>query len=186
MVASSNISTFRSNFKGGSRPNRFEVSGRIPTPGAVDINDTNTFLIKASTMPPSTIGIIPVPYRGRILKIPGDRLFIEWDIVVIDDPANGGNSDLRNKFIEWSHLINKHAENTLDNQTYYADWSIYQLEHGADKALENRKVTLHNCWPVEISGIELNHDIPNTLIQWNVRMAYDFWTTDANGGPKNT
>jgi|19_taG_2_1085344.scaffolds.fasta_scaffold00547_3 hypothetical protein len=185
MVASSNISTFRSNFKGGSRPNRFEVSGKIPTSTPQDIDNSNTFLIKASTMPPSTIGIIPVPYRGRILKVPGDRLFIEWDIVIIDDPGNGAEgSDLRNKFVEWSHLINKHAENTLNNQNYYADWSIYQLESGADKALKNRKITLHNCWPVEISGIEFNHDIPNTLVQWNVRMAYDFWTTDAPSGPR--
>ena len=73
----SNIETFRQNFSGGTRPNRFRVSG-------AKVDDA-PFLVKATSMPAATVGIIPVPYRGRILKIPGDRLYAEWAITIIDD-----------------------------------------------------------------------------------------------------
>ena len=32
-----------------------------------------TFLVKAANIPASTVGVIEVPYRGRTLKIAGDR-----------------------------------------------------------------------------------------------------------------
>ena len=172
MPISSNIADFRSRFKGGSRPNRFVVNGNIPTSG--DVGESN-FLIKAATLPPSTLGIIPVPFRGRILKVPGDRMFIEWDIVVLDDPKT---RDLRKDFLEWSHAINEHADNVINQQDFYGQWKISQLEQSSDTMIPGREITLHNCWPVEVSGVELTHDVPNTLVEWSVRMAYDFWTSD--------
>ncbi|MAH43539.1 hypothetical protein CL614_07540, partial [archaeon] len=75
-VVDSNIANFRSNFQGGTRPNRFLVEGIIGDTG-FGIAPFN-FLVKATSLPASTIGVIPVPYRGRVLKIPGDRMFAEW------------------------------------------------------------------------------------------------------------
>ena len=172
MPISSNIADFRSRFKGGTRPNRFMVDGNIPGSGAVG---ESNFLIKAATLPPSTVAIIPVPFRGRILKVPGDRMFIEWDIVVLDDPDT---RDLRKEFLDWSHNINAHSDNVINHQDIYAQWTVTQLNHNDDSEISGRKIALHNCWPVEVSGVELTHDVPNTLVEWSVRMAYDYWTAE--------
>jgi hypothetical protein len=80
---------FLDNFKGrlaggGVRPNLFEVE--IPFPQAAlpsgvnesQINDKVRFLVKAASLPASTITPIPVPFRGRTLQIAGDRTFEPW------------------------------------------------------------------------------------------------------------
>ena len=73
---------------GGVRPTMFEVE--LTFPDAV-VRDSNlmtrdgTFLIKASGLPASQVGEIPVPFRGRKLKVSGDRVFEDWNITVIND-----------------------------------------------------------------------------------------------------
>ena len=73
---------------GGARPNYFRV---IPSfPGGITDTDTTglglsqlgSFLIKGAQLPPSTIGEIPVPFRGRQLKVAGDRIFEDWTITI--------------------------------------------------------------------------------------------------------
>ena len=53
-----------------------------------------TFLVKAANIPASTVGVIEVPYRGRTLKIAGDRTFEPWTITVLNDKGFA----LRSKF----------------------------------------------------------------------------------------
>ena len=43
------------------------------------------FLVKAAALPASTIAPVEIPFRGRILKVAGDRTFETWTITVIND-----------------------------------------------------------------------------------------------------
>lgn len=177
---SSNIAEFRDNFFGGTRPNRFRVEADIP-----GSHLENPFLIKAATLPPSTLGIITVPYRGRVLKIPGDRLFAEWTVSILDDGDEG--EDIRGKIVSWGNNINKHVENITEDPNVsetVGQWKVHMLSQ-ADNS-EIRSITLHNCWPVEVGAIELTYDTADTLTEFPITLAYDFWTeagnTDSGGG----
>jgi len=175
---SSNISDFRSNFFGGTRPNRFRVEAAIAGSSL-----QNPFLIKAATLPPSTLGIITVPYRGRVLKIPGDRLFAEWTVSILDDGEGG--EDIRGKIVSWSNSINAHVENVTKDPTGLTEqWKVHMLTQ--EDNTEIRSITLHNCWPVEVGAIELTYDTADTLTEFPITLAYDFWTeegnTDSGGG----
>ena len=86
------ISDFKSKLKGGgARPNLFEVE--LTFPSGVGVQDENEvldnarFLVKAAALPSSTVAPIDIPFRGRILKIAGDRTFETWTITVINDTS---------------------------------------------------------------------------------------------------
>ena len=78
---------------GGARPNLFEV--HIPSfPTAAtsaggiwsgEVVEDFRFMCKAAAMPASNSGVVDVPFRGRILKVAGDRTFDTWTITVIND-----------------------------------------------------------------------------------------------------
>ena len=86
-----NISQFKSKLRGGgARPNLFEVA--IPNfpefVGAAYNNDdksTLRFMCKAAKLPASNVAPIDVPFRGRILKVAGDRTFEPWTLTIIND-----------------------------------------------------------------------------------------------------
>ena len=73
---------------GGSRSNLFEVVMNFPE-GVVgadvtDIELKSRFLIKAAQLPASNVTPIEVPFRGRTLKVAGDRTFDAWTVTVIN------------------------------------------------------------------------------------------------------
>ena len=71
------IDDFKSKLTGGgARPNLFKVTVNFPTaiPTAGDAELTS-FLCRAAQLPGSTIPPMPVPFRGRVLNMAGDRTF---------------------------------------------------------------------------------------------------------------
>ena len=70
---------------GGARPNLFECElyfpdDAIPLDTSKDaLSDKTRFLVKAASLPASTVATIPIAYRGRELKI-GQRVRVEVDI----------------------------------------------------------------------------------------------------------
>ena len=98
------ITDFKSKLTGGgARPNLFEVELAFPSAVGVD-NDTlqkARFLVKAAALPASTVAPIDVPFRGRILKIAGDRTFETWTIKVINDT----DFSIRSAFEKWMNTI---------------------------------------------------------------------------------
>ena len=70
-----NISDFKAKLAGGgARANQFKVT--MPFPGYASVGgeiEDFAFLCKATALPEMTIGEIPVKFRGRDIKIAGDR-----------------------------------------------------------------------------------------------------------------
>ena len=83
------ITDFRSRMTGGgARANLFEVEITFPDELTIvtsTVSDKVPFLVKAAEIPASNLGNIPVPYRGRVLPIAGDRTFDPWTVTVIND-----------------------------------------------------------------------------------------------------
>jgi hypothetical protein len=180
-----NIDNFRKVFKGGTRQNRFRIDGDLFVAGTErkfsQLTADGQLLAKATQVPPSTIGIIPVPFRGRIAKVPGDRQYLEWPIVIYDT-----DSDIYRLFQAWSESLNQHSSNTRTSgfgdtkETGLTTWSVDHLDLNGDRVL--KKVTLHNCWPVEVGSIDLSYDALDTVVEFPVTIAYDYFTTDSEFG----
>ena len=82
------ITDFKSKLSGGgARSNLFECELAFPTAvnveGLNDILNKARFLVKAANLPASNVAPIEVPFRGRVLKIAGDRTFDTWTITII-------------------------------------------------------------------------------------------------------
>ena len=177
-MASNNISSFAGQFlKGGVRPHLFEVNGNIG-PFA---DEKVPFLIKAAQLPASTLGLIEVPYRGRKIKVPGDRTFAEWTITVLSD----GHFDLRDKFEAWSSGINQHESNVPNEESQpmqgenYMDWQVFQLDRKGNKI---KGYNFIGCWPSEVSAIDVNHETTDSLSEFTVTLQYTYWTSNTTDG----
>jgi len=177
-MASNNISSFAGQFlKGGIRPHLFEVNGNIG-PFA---DEKIPFLVKAAQLPASTLGLIEVPYRGRKIKVPGDRTFAEWTITVLSD----GHFDLRDKFEAWSSGINQHESNVPNEESQpmqgenYMDWQVFQLDRKGNKI---KGYNFIGCWPSEVSAIDVNHETTDSLSEFTVTLQYTYWTSNTTDG----
>ena len=69
---------------GGARPNLFKATINFPAYAGGDVEITS-FLCEAAQLPGSIMGIVTVPFRGRQLKIAGDRTFDTWSPTIIND-----------------------------------------------------------------------------------------------------
>ena len=191
MPAEHNISDFASNFHGGGiRPHLFEVSGQIGPSTDAASRRSQSFHIKAASLPASSLGIIEVPFRGRKVKIPGDRTFAEWSITILCR----SDMQLRNDFEAWSHKINDHIQNTsndhqpLTNTTVgqttpegdvFTEWGISQLDRAGRHV---KDYTFYGCWPSEIGAVELDYETTDSIAEFPVTLQYTYWTTGGREG----
>lgn len=192
---------FLDNFKGrlsggGVRPNLFEISldfpkAAIPTSAAKkDLSDRMTFLVKATSLPASTITPIPVPFRGRVLQIAGDRTFDPWQITVINDE----DFMIRSAFERWMNYINKHSDNSgrVDPADYQRDAFVHQLgrarttnaTQSRDDIPRLRSYKMYGVFPTNISAIPLAYDANNQIEEFTVDLQLQWW--DAYTGKKLT
>lgn len=186
------IGNFKQKFDGGTRPNRFVVNGATKD-GVID-----HLMVKAATMPEQSVGIMQVPFRGRVAKLPGDRVYGNWTFTVIDTQGKDGSST-RKLLRDWQGAFNSHKGNVIDEKVLTAlkqendpfqaagqagifpSWSITQL--GLDgKEIPNRTIQLVNCWPVEIGPIELSYDVADTLTEYTCTLAYDYLVLTSGSG----
>ena len=127
-MSQENINRFKSKVNQGfARPNLFEVNMQFPSALNVskEIRNNAQFLVRAAQIPSFQLGVIEVPYRGRHLKIAGDRTFEPWTVTVM----NPGDFKLRNAFEDWIDHIQLPEANfqTGKGLDYYKDLRVHQL-----------------------------------------------------------
>lgn len=154
---------------GGARPNLFKATINFPNYAGGN-SELTSFLCKAAQMPSSVIGQIDVPFRGRQLKVAGDRTFENWTVTVINEDA----FEVRNSFERWANGINEHRNGTgiLNPADYQADLTIEQLNRQNETIKE---ITLRGAFPVNVAGIDLSYDTTDTLEEYTVEFAYQYW-----------
>ena len=120
------VDDFKSKLKGGgARPNLFNCKVNFPAYALGDAELTS-FMVKAANLPSSQTGLITVPFRGRQLKIAGDRTFETWTVTVINDT----DFAVRDAMERWMNGINSHNANTgfSDPAEYQTDLTVEQLD----------------------------------------------------------
>ena len=89
---------------GGARPNLFKATINFPGYANGDVELTS-FLCEAAQLPASIMGTIIVPFRGRQLKMAGDRTFDVWTPTIINDT----DFNVRNAMERWMNGMNAHS-----------------------------------------------------------------------------
>ena len=157
---------------GGARPNLFKVTVGFPSyvTGNVELA---SFMIKAASLPASTIAAIPVPFRGRQLQIAGDRTFEPWTITVVNDT----NFDVRDSFEQWMNGINQHNANTgLTNPSdYMADMEVSQLDKDGTVV---KTYNIRGTFPTNLGAIELSMDTGDTIEEFTVELQLTYWESN--------
>jgi len=169
-MATFRVDDFKSKMVGGgSRPNLFRATINFPGYAGGDVELTS-FMCKAAQMPSSVIAQIDVPFRGRQLKIAGDRTFENWNITII----NESSFSVRNAFERWLNGINEHVNGTglVNPVDYQADMVVEQLGRD-DEVLKT--CTIRGAFPVNLGAIELNYETTDTISDFTVEMAYQYW-----------
>jgi hypothetical protein len=175
------ITDFKSKLAGGgARSNLFEVELSFPSAVAVDgLNDILNkarFLVKAAQLPASNVAPIEVPFRGRTLKIAGDRSFDSWSITVINDT----DFAVRSAFEKWMNTINRVSDNTglTDPAAYQADAYVYQLDRNGDTL---RKYHFYDVFPTQVAPIELSYDAQG-IQEFTVELQVLWWEAVKGSG----
>ena len=169
------ISDFKSKLTGGgARPNLFEVELAFPDAAKPD-NETEVlekarFLVKAAALPASTIANIDIPFRGRILKIAGDRTFETWTITVMNDV----DFSIRSAFEKWMNVINKMSDGTgiANPALYQKDAIVKQLDRDGSLL---RSYKFWDIFPTNLSTIDLSYETTDTIQEFTVEMQVHYW-----------
>ena len=196
-MATNNVSTFLQTINQGIKPNMFSVDISFPGDGtgeaanfsSTDKNLTN-ILCKSAALPGSNLGVIEVPFRGRTVKIAGDRTFDTWTATFFAD----SNMEVRGLFEDWANSINSHEANTaerfLPNQGttgYMADLFVSQLEKDDQVGGSViRTYQLHHCFPTNVSAIDLAYDSNDQISEFTVEWQYSFFTAGVGNTAKAT
>ena len=167
------ITSFKSKLVGGgARPNLFEVELAFPDQLAIDndVKEKSRFLVNAAALPASNIAPIDINFRGRILKIAGDRTFDTWTITIINDT----DFSIRSAFEKWMNLINKMEDATGVNDPagYQPDAYVHQLDRDGSTL---RTYKFHDVFPTNISQMDLSYETTDTLEEFTVEMQVQWW-----------
>jgi len=157
---------------GGARANLFKATIAFPAYAAGDTELTQ-FMCKAAQLPASVVGQIDVPYRGRQMKIAGDRTYENWSVTIINDTG----FEVRDAMERWQNGINSHVSNggLVNPADYEADMSVDQLDKNGAIV---KTYTFRSAWPVNVSSIEVSNDSADTIEEFTVEFAYQYWESN--------
>lgn len=166
------ITDFKSKLTGGgARSNLFEVVLSFPDVAKVDseVLDKSRFLVKAAALPSSSVSSLDVAFRGRMLKVAGDRTFESWTITVINDT----DFSIRSAFENWMNKINRLSDNTgvTNPALYHADAFIYQLDRSGETL---RAYHFYDVWPSSVGSIAVDYSNEN-IQEFPVEMQVHWW-----------
>jgi hypothetical protein len=168
-----NVDDFKAKLVGGgARPNLFKVICNFPAIAGGN-TELASFMIKGATLPASTVAPIEVSFRGRKLKVAGDRTFEPWSITVIND----NNMSIRNAFEKWMNYINQHQANAGSNNpvSYQTDMTVQQLDREGKTVKE---YTFRGVFPTEIAAIDLNFETNDAIEEFTVALNYQYWESN--------
>jgi hypothetical protein len=173
-----NVQQFKSELtNGGARPNQFMVQLRFPNyvrSGSVAANK-GQFLISVAELPGQTIGLAPVYYRGRLVKMAGDREFAPFNCTVINDSGFA----IRTALEQWMGGIEdlQTKRGRINPSQYQTDMKIFQLDRNGAILKE---YTLQGSFPVEIGPVALDFGSNDQLSTFGVSFQYQSFTSSSN------
>ena len=188
------ILTFQKAIRGGVRPNLFAVNHAFPdgvtTPNiaGVETGGAVTYMCKSAALPATNVGTVELPFRGRVIKVPGDRTYETWTATFYMDDA----FELRAAYEKWISLTNGVDANvaSTDIVDTWQDITISQLDKfggpgAADSGLTTiREYKLVQAFPVSVSQVSVASDNNDSFEEFDVEFAYQYH--ESTGGSNET
>jgi hypothetical protein len=171
------VNQFRTQLIGdGARPNLFEA--QVQFPNYVSLGGVagakSRFLIKAAQLPGSTIGIVPLQYFGREVKLAGNRTYQDWTIQIINDE----DFVIRKAMEQWINGLNDPVRNVRIAQAEVVDGG-----YGTDALITHfgktgdviKTYQIIGMFPVDVSPIEVDWAANDTIEEFTVTLAFQYW-----------
>ena len=186
------ILEFQKAIRGGVRPNLFSVEHKFPAGvTAPSIQGAEggkivPYLCKSAALPATNVGTVELPFRGRVIKVPGDRTYETWTSTFYMDDSFA----LRGAYEKWIQLTNGVDTNTAtaDIVDTWEDITISQLDKfGGEKGTgdgslkEIRQYKLVQAFPVSVSQISVAYDNNDSYEEFDVEFAYQYHETFGPG-----
>ena len=163
---------------GGARPNQFRVL--LNWPGYVtSVPDREyALLVTGAALPASTVNPTLVQYRGREVKLAGERIFDPFTITIVNDTE----FSLRRPFEAWMDGMNNLTDNTgyITPRDYQTDMTVEHLDRN-DGVLQTYK--LASAFPINMSEIALQYGQNDVVEEFTVTFQYQHYTTFAGARP---
>ena len=190
-----NIIDFKSKLNGGVRPNLYQVDidfparaiGALNGPTKGSLMGETRYLCRSTSLPTHSQGLIEVPFRGRFLKIPGDRTFEAWTATFY----NTSDFNLRAAFENWINIANQTDENIgvvggLD--ALFTDVTVRQLskDSAGGKNSVLRTYRLVDAWPTSVGAINVAFDSNDALEEFDVEFQYQYLDADKPRSVRST
>ena len=178
---SRSITNFRDRLVGGgARPNFFEVNITLPASVAkfADVDTDMRFMIKAAEIPAANIGNIPIPFRGRVLPVAGDRTFDPWTVTVINDEF----FTVRDAMEKWSNFINdiQTSQGEVNPENYQTSATVKQLSRNGGNNPGDievlREYRFEGIYPNVVSEIALDYGATDQIEEFQVTFNYLFYS----------
>ena len=181
--------TFQQAIRGGVRPNLFQVShlwpGDVTDPTIAEVEDAVTYMCKSAALPATNVGTVELPFRGRVVKVPGDRTYETWTATFYNDDSFA----LRSAYEKWIAVTNGADTNTAETDIgdVFKSIKVSQLDKfsgGANKLEILRSYELVGAWPVSVGQIAVAYDNNDSYEEFDVEFAYQYHITK-DGIPEN-
>ena len=173
-----NVERFKSALtNGGARPNQFAVQLSFPTyvTGATLAVARAPFLVSVAELPGQTVNPAIVQYRGREVKVVGDRVYAPWTITVLND----AEMSIRTAMEQWMNGMEDYANKfgRLQPSEYQRDMQVFQLDRNGN-ALKSYNIV--NGFPVDLSPVALDFGANDQISSFTVTFQYQHFTTSNN------
>lgn len=177
-----NVNEFRSQLVGdGARPNLFEVRLNFPsfTQNSQGAAVKSTFMVKSAQLPGSTVGLSPLYYFGREVKIAGNRTFADWSVTIVNDE----DFLVRNAMESWIRGINENEQNVRSaraRSTLLYGSDAFVTQYSKDGAAVKRYQMI-GMFPTDITPIDLDWGTNDTIEEFTVTFALQYWVSADRG-----
>ena len=168
------VTDFINEAQDGARPSLFlaQINFPVSVPGGIEARDRSRFLIKSTSIPASTLGMIELPFMGRKIKLAGDRTFEDWSTTIINDEK----FSVRAAIEAWSDSINGLQSNTPTFSQSIGYRTTGQVVQYSARGNPIRTYTFHNIWPSALAAIELAWETESTIEEFECTWTYDYYT----------
>lgn len=164
---------------GGARPTLFKIQLTLPSTvsGLVNGGALRKLQIscRASELPASQLGNMPMAFMGRTINNPGDRTFSPWTVRIYNDE----DFMVKDMFENWSNIINSRLGNIRQTGTsapleVKANGTISQYSR-VDDNTPIRTYTFQGAWPQNVEGIQTDWGALDQVEEFGVTFMFDWW-----------
>jgi len=160
-----NITEFRTAIRSGLvRQHKWRVIFNFPAFASTsEVARQASLQARTANIPSSTLGVMEVPYGGRVLPLPGDRQYEEFttNFIAVNDHK------VRDALERWSENINGSESNIgLANlEDYMRDVVLEMLDNNDNVT---KTYVLKDAWPVIIGQSDLDQGSQDSFVEFPV------------------